>query len=108
MLKHASVFLNFVNFLSALTENYIKPCDRCPGVWKTNTVTEKRVATYLEKENQEDLLRAFRSFSIQGYLIARLLYEGAKRISEVLKLKVGQINFRTNTIDFEHVKTCKK
>ena len=103
LVNRSNSFLSFVAYLQMKTKGFIKPLNKPKGTFER--VYEKSQATIIKPEELEDLYRELRSLSKESYLICRLMYEGAKRISEVLALKLGQCNFETRTIKFFQLKT---
>ena len=103
LLNRSNSFLSFVAYLQMKTKGFIKPLNKPKGTFER--VYEKSQATIIKPQELRDLYKELRPSSEESYLICRLMSEGAKRISEVLALKLGQCNFETGTIKFFQLKT---
>jgi len=106
----ASCYISFTRFLHKMTDGLINiaVADRT-GVDRTFFKLRDKIKTEALEENQYQAL--FKQLSEDGNnrerLIASLLLQGGKRISEVLNLNVEDIIWEKKMIRFKHSKTRK-
>ena len=102
-----SCFLAFTRFLSRKTEGIIRrgvPCK--DGIEKTFTPKPRKVKTEAMTRSQMALFfEELEKINSRDALIAKICLHGAKRISEVLSLRVDQINYEKKEIVFRQSKS---
>ena len=103
LVNRSNSFLSFIAYLQMKTKGFIKPLNKPKGTFER--VYEKSQATIIKPHELQQFYANLKPLSEESYLICRLMYEGAKRINEVLTLKLGQCNFETLTIKFFQLKT---
>lgn len=102
-----SCFLAFTRYLNRKTEGLIRrgiPCKE--GINKTFTPKARKVKT--EAMTRSQLVRFFEELdkiNSRDAMIARLCLHGAKRISEVLGLRIEQIDFEKRQVKFNQAKS---
>jgi integrase/recombinase XerD len=103
----AACYISFTRHLSRKVPEYIRAAQPCKeGENKTfPRVREKTVYQALTPEEWIYLHSAIEERSPRDALIAQMLLQGGKRISEVLIAKIENIDWEENTIIFEQSKT---
>lgn len=105
--SRAACFISFTGFLDRRTEGVIKKAvPSREGVNRTFFKVHDEVVT--EAMNQCQwiaFLSELEKINHRDCLIAKTILQGAKRKSEVLELKLNQINWKTREISFKQKKT---
>lgn len=103
----AACFISFTRFLSRRTEGLIKRAVPCrEGTIKTfGKVREKVKTNAMSHKEWSAFLRELDKINRRDCLIAKLILQGGKRISEVLSLSTDQIDFDTREITYMQSKT---
>ena len=108
----AACFIAFTRFLSRHTDGMIKRAVPCKeGTAKTFFRVREKVKTNAMTHKEWSLfLRELGATNMRDCLIAKLILQGGKRISEVLSLTRDQIDFDAREITFKQSKTrgCQK
>lgn len=100
---YAAVYISFTKYLERVTNGWFRRS------WPNNShqnptfymVNDKCLSKPLSKKECDLLLKKLYELSTRDALVASCLLQGAKRISEVLNLKLHQLNFEKNVIFFE-------
>lgn len=103
----AACFISFTRFLSRRTEGLIKRAIPCrEGTTKTFFKVREKVKTNAMSHKQwSTFLCELGKINKRDCLIAKLLIQGGKRMSEVLALTTDQINYNACEITFDQAKT---
>lgn len=103
----AACFIAFTRFLSRRTEGIIKRAVPCrEGTTKTFFKVREKVETNaMSHKEWSAFLRELDKINRRDCLIAKLILQGGKRVSEVLALTTDQINFDTREIIYAQSKT---
>lgn len=102
-----SCFLAFTRYLSRKTEGIIRrgiPCK--DGIEKTFTPKPRKVKTEaMTRRQMVCFFEELEKINERDAIIAKICLHGAKRISEVLSLRVDQINYEKREIVFRQSKS---
>lgn len=103
----AAAYISFTGFLQRRTQGIVrKAVTNKEGVNKTFYKVRDKVATMaLDQSQTRRLLRELELINTRDALIAKIMLQGGKRKSEVLALKIDQIDFENKRITFEQTKT---
>lgn len=102
----AKVFISFTRFLSRRTHGKTRIAIAKRGVGATFVKPREKAATEaLSRQEWAKFIFELRNISHRESLIARCLFQGAKRVSEVLNIKTTDIDYEKNTINFTQLKT---
>jgi integrase len=103
----AAAFISFTGWLSRRSDGLIKKAvPNKEGTLKTFIKVREKVKTKAMNQYQWTLfLEALYKLNKRDCLIAKTALQGGKRISEVLKLKIEQINWADREIKFFQSKT---
>ena len=98
----AAAYISLTSFLSRQTEGMIKKAipTKEKGKKTFKQVRDKVLSEALSEVEYKTFFSALQLIDKEVYLIALLLLHGSKRRSEVLSLKIDQINFDQNQINF--------
>lgn len=104
---HAACYISFTSFLERYTKGWFKKA--VPNVSSQNKtfyqVHDKCVTTALTLAQWHRFIARLHDINERDSLIARCMFQGAKRISEVLNLKLEQIQWDKNIIKYQLSKT---
>jgi integrase/recombinase XerD len=105
--QHAcKVFISFTSFLQRHTKGMIRKAIPKKGVDATFVrVRDKSVTRALKMEEWVSFIRALYRLSYRDYLIAKTIFQGAKRLSEVLGSKIENIDWENCRISFKQLKS---
>jgi integrase/recombinase XerD len=105
-LKAASL-ISFLKYLARKYPGAFRRVEICEtGISKTfYKTTEKCKTPAMTRKQWEEFLYELSKINHRDYLIAALTLQGAKRISEVLTLQIGQVYFDDARIHFVQSKT---
>jgi len=103
----AACYISFTGFLQRRTQGLIrKAMPSKEGASKTFYRTREKVATNAMNQKQWiSFLEALEKINHRDCLIAKIILQGGKRISEVLTLTTDQIDWDNNLIKFKQAKT---
>lgn len=103
----AACYISFTGFLCRRSQGMIKKATPCKeGTNRTFFKVRDKVKTEALSVSQWMLfLDALAKINARDYLIAKMILQGGKRISEVLSLDVTQINWQKGEITFAQSKT---
>lgn len=103
----AACFIAFTNFLHRKSNGMIKKAlAKKEGKLKTFSKVYHRVKTQAMTQPQWcSFLEQLAQINTRHTLIAKVILQGAKRVSEVLMLQTDQINWEDNQITFKQSKT---
>jgi len=106
-LQHkASAFISFTNYLSRQFDGFRRAVPQKQGVGRTfYSISEKCATATMTHKQWHDWLYELEQINYRDYLVAIVMLQGAKRISEVLSLQIGQIDWTMNRIEFKQSKT---
>jgi integrase len=106
-LQHkASAFISFTNYLSRQFDGFRRAIPQKQGVGRTfYSISEKCATATMTHKQWHDWLYELEQINYRDYLVAIVMLQGAKRISEVLSLQIGQIDWTMNRIEFKQSKT---
>lgn len=106
----AACYISFTGFLTRRTQGLIKKAiPNKEGAHKTFFKYRDHVKTNALNQSQWlSFLSELKKLNFRDHLIAKLTLQGGKRISEVLGLKVDQINFYDRKIRFSQSKVKGK
>lgn len=103
----AAAFISLTRYLQRATGGLIRAAQ--PNHEKTRpTFRQMRVTAAtqsLTKVQWMKFLQALRQTSFRDYLVAKMVLQGAKRISEVLSARVEQIDWNRSQITFKQLKS---
>ena len=103
-----AAFLSFTRYLSRKTDGIVRRgIPSREGISKTfGGAKRKKVSTQdLSRKQIGDFLRELDAINPRDGLLARVILQGAKRISEVLSLQIEQIDFEAKKIHFTQSKS---
>lgn len=103
----AACFISFTRFLSRRTDGLIRHAVACrEGTTKTFFKVREKVKTHAMTQKQWLLfLKELEKINKRDCLVAKLVLQGGKRISEVLSIKAAQINVNSREIIYYQSKT---
>ena len=103
----AACYISFTGFLQRRTQGMIrKAIPSKEGASKTFYKTREKVSTSAMSQAQwVAFLEALKEINYRDYLMAKVMLQGGKRISEVLSLTFNQIDWENNSIKFKQSKT---
>jgi len=102
----ASAFISLTTYLARRFNGLKKALPKNSGVNKTFYSVSKKCKTSTMTHKQWcDWLYELEQINYRDYLIALVMIQGAKRISEVLSLQVNQVDFEAMRIRFVQSKT---
>jgi integrase len=106
----AAAYISFTRYLSDMLEGNFKRAVPCKDGTIETTKTFQKIHEVVETEAMtpsqwEAFLIELNKINPRDCLIAKLALQGAKRINEVLLLKVEQINYEKGEINFIQLKT---
>lgn len=106
----AAAFISFTKYLSRLTDGRVKRAlPEKFGTAKTfYSVRDKVKTKAMEKEEYLKFRSELQKISPQHRVISDVILQGAKRISEVLSMKIENIDFDERKISFKQSKTRGK
>ncbi|MFA6066449.1 MAG: site-specific integrase [Candidatus Babeliaceae bacterium] len=108
----AACYISFTRFLNRQTQGLInKVMPSREGTTKTfYRIREKVNTEALTRVQWTAFLRELNKINKRDCLIAKIILQGGKRVSEVLTLKIGQISDQEKEITFRQSKTrgCEK
>lgn len=106
----AACFISFTKYLSRLTDGKIK--NALPvkhGTAKTfYSIRDKVKTKAMKKEQYLSFRKTLEKINKQHRIISDIILQGVKRISEVLSIKIEDINFEKRIISFKQSKTRGK
>lgn len=105
--KYAATFISFTHFLSRRTEGIIKKATPSKeGINKTFYRLRETVKTnaFQTRNDWERFLNELFMLNKRDCLIAKIMLQGGKRISEALSLKIDAIDFHRGEITFKQSK----
>lgn len=106
--QRAAAFVSFTGFLSRRTSGIVrKATPNKEGQARTFHRINQHVTTpaFQRRRDWERFLKELDVINRRDCLIAKVILQGGKRISEVLSLLISAINFQTGQITFEQSKT---
>lgn len=105
----AAMFLSFTGYLARLSNNAItKAVIQKQGASRTFAhKREKTNATLFTQEQLAKFFKALRDLGDEKYFFAYIQLQGARRVSEVARLKIHDICFETNRMLFLPPKRIK-
>jgi len=105
--SRAACYISFTGFLQRRTHGLIrKAMPSKEGASKTFYKTREKVSTNAMTQRQWiSFLDALESINYRDALIAKIILQGGKRVSEVLSLKTDQVDWANNCIKFKQAKT---
>ena len=100
--SRAAAFVSFTAFLSRRTNGMVRKVsvNREKGKKTFGKIRERAATEAISKEEWKLFISTLKSNSLRDSLIARMLLQGAKRVSEVLEADISQINWERGTITF--------
>ena len=103
----AACYISFTRFLNRRTQGIIpKATPSREGSSKTFYRVREKVSTQaMTRSEWTEFLHELTKINARDALIAKIILQGGKRISEVLELKHEQINWQSNEITFKQSKT---
>lgn len=106
----AACFITFTKYLSRLTNGKIKPALPVKhGAAKTFFAVREKVKTKAINKDEYLLFRKeLEKINKQHRVISDIILQGVKRVSEVLNIKINDIDFETKKITFKQSKTRGK
>jgi integrase/recombinase XerD len=105
--SRAAAFISFTSFLSRRSGGIIRKVaiNREKGQKTFSKIRDKASTEALTKEEWESFITSLEANSVRDALIAKMLLQGAKRISEVLEATIEAINWESGTITFAQKKS---
>lgn len=106
--QRAAAFISFTGFLNRQTEGIIKKAlPAKDGEKRTFFRIRQHVKTHAfgDREEWTRFLSELEKINRRDYLIAKILLQGGKRLSEALSLTTDQIDYENGTITFRQKKT---
>lgn len=99
-------FISFTKFLERQTKGMVKKAIPQCGINATfPTIRDKCATKALKMDEWNKFIKALREVSFRDYLIAKALFQGAKRISEVLSAQIEDIDWEKRTITYKQLKS---
>jgi len=103
----AACYISFTAYLSRISQGWFRKAE--PSVLASNmtffSVRDKCETKVLTLHNWHRFIDALYTINERDALIAKAMLQGAKRVSEVLSLKLSQIDFERRLISFRQSKT---
>lgn len=105
--SRAAAFISFTGFLSRRSGGIIRKVaiNREKGQKTFSKIRDKAATEALTKEEWESFIATLEANSVRDMLIAKMLLQGAKRISEVLEALIEAIDWERGTITFAQKKS---
>ncbi len=105
----AAAFIALTNYLARKTQGMIKSAVPVKGGRNATfrKVRDKADTEALTHEEYIRFINALKIISFRDYLIAKAIMQGAKRVSEVLSAKIGQIDWSKNLITYKQSKASE-
>lgn len=104
---HAACYISFTSYLERITQGWFRRA--LPSTLASNPtffqIRDKCATKALTLAEWHRFIEALHEINERDSLIARCMFQGAKRISEVLNAKIEQIDFEKNIINFRQSKT---
>jgi integrase len=105
----SAAFIALTRYLQRATGGIVRRV--VPKREKTNPTFRKirdtATTKAMNKAQWTLFLSALKRVSFRDYLVAKTILQGAKRVSEVLFVKIEQINWATNQITFKQLKSSE-
>jgi integrase/recombinase XerD len=103
----AAVYISFTAYLNRISQGWFRKVE--PSTLPSNktfySVRDKCQTEALSLHEWHRFIAALYKYNARDALIAKCLLQGAKRISEVIELKLDQIDFDKRIIRFQQSKT---
>ncbi len=99
-----AAFVSLTKHLDRLTGGMIRTVRPIKGVHFRAT-RSKAYTKAMTHEEWNRFIVELRKISIRDYLIAKAMFQGAKRVSEVLTAKIDQIDWQNGRISYKQAKT---
>lgn len=105
--SRAAAYISFTKYLKRKYEGRIQAAipNNTEGTRTFFKIRSKVASQAMDRTQWTDFLHYLDEISHRYYLMAVLMIQGAKRISEVLSLQTDKINWTTNEITFRQLKT---
>lgn len=104
--NRCAAFVSFTKFLCRSTRRVIHPALPKQGANPTFQKIRKKSATgSFTLEEWGRFIQALRKISYRDYLIAKAIFQGAKRCSEVLEARIESINWEEKAIRYIQLKS---
>ncbi|HEV2916712.1 MAG TPA: site-specific integrase [Candidatus Babeliales bacterium] len=104
---HAACYISFTAYLDRISNGWVRKAT--PSTLASNPtffqIRDKCATKALTLAEWHRFIEALHTINYRDSLIARCMFQGAKRISEVLHIKIEQIDFEQNIIRFRQSKT---
>ena len=102
----SAALISFSKYLNSRSNNLIPRCQPVShGVERTfSRIRDKSKTKPLSRLEAKQLLETLKTISFATYIIAFIALNSGRRISEVLALKWGDVNFESKTISFTILK----
>jgi integrase/recombinase XerD len=103
----AAAYISFTGFLSRRTEGMIKKGSPSKEIVSRTfyQIRDKVKSNALNQKQWLSFLHELKKINTRDALIAKMILQGGKRKSEVLQIKVSDINFEKNEISYKQLKT---
>jgi integrase len=102
----ASTFISFTRYLDRITQGLIRQAKPRTGAMATFRKIRERAATKaITLEHWKKFIKQLREISVRDSLIAKAIFQGSKRVNEVLNAKLDQIDWANNRISYRQSKS---
>lgn len=101
------LFISFTKYLERVSGGMIRSAKPLKGTQAATfrKIRSKAATVAITHEEWHRFLRALRSINRRDSIIAKALFQGAKRVSEVLSATIDQINWEKNQICYKQSKS---
>lgn len=105
--SRCGVFISFTRYLERASQGMIRCAKPITGTFTSTfkKIRNKAHTKALTPEQWTLFIRALRQINRRDALIAKALFQGAKRISEVLECTIDKIEWEKNQISFKQAKS---
>jgi len=105
---HAAVYISLTSYLSRISQGWVRKVE--PSRLRSNPtfykVREKCATNALTLAEWYKFISELSDINTRDSLIARSAFHGAKRITEVISIKLSQIDWGKNIIRYRQSKSC--
>lgn len=104
--NRCAVFISFTRYLERVTGGMVRMVKPKAGSNPTfRKIREKAYTKAISHEDWSKFIAALRRNSMRDSIIARMIFQGAKRCSEVLSVRISDIEWKENRISFHQSKS---
>lgn len=104
--NRCAVFVSFTRYLHRVTQGMVRIA--LPKTGSTPTfqkIRDKAKTNAITHEQWNQFIHALRKVSFRDYLIAKMIFQGAKRLTEVLNANLEDVDWDQSRIKFRQLKS---